>query len=49
VGALGLAVLAVVHLVTIRRPPVPAKVLGLRETALGAALVLATAIGVLVT
>jgi hypothetical protein len=47
VGGLGLAVLALVHLVTIRRPPVPAKVLGLRETGLGAALVLATAIGVL--
>jgi hypothetical protein len=37
----------VVHLVAVRRPPIPAKVLGLRETALGAALVVATALGVI--
>jgi hypothetical protein len=49
VGCVGLAALAVVHLVAVRRPPVPAKVLGLRETLLGAALVLATALGVIVS
>jgi hypothetical protein len=47
VGCVGLVALALVHLAAVRRPPVPAKVLGLRETGLGAALVLATALGVI--
>jgi hypothetical protein len=41
------AVMAGLHLVWIRRAPRPARVLGLRETALGAGLVLGTALGVL--
>ncbi len=47
VGSIAVAVIVVLHLVWVRRSPVPpAKVLGLRQMALGFALVAATAIGV---
>jgi hypothetical protein len=46
VGFLGLVAMSVLHVVQLRRPPVPAKTLGLRQMALGLALVVATAIGV---
>ena len=45
-GAVGVLLLAGVHAVWTRRPVVPAKVLGIRETVLGLALVLVTALGV---
>lgn len=46
-GSIAVAVIVVLHLVWVRRSPVPpAKVLGLRQMALGFALVAATAIGV---
>lgn len=45
-GAIGLAVIALLHAVWLRRPPVPAKVLGLRQMALGLALVAVTSTGV---
>ncbi len=44
-GAVGLAVLAAVHLVAVRRPVPPPKVIGLRQMALGLALVAITALG----
>ena len=47
VGSIAVAVIVVLHLVWVRRSPVPpAKVLGLRQMALGFALVAATAAGV---
>lgn len=47
VGSITVAVIAVLHLVWVRRSPVPpAKVLGLRQLALGLALVAATVVGV---
>jgi hypothetical protein len=47
IGSMAVAVIVVLHLVWVRRSPVPpAKVLGLRQMALGFALVAATAIGV---
>ena len=47
VGSIAVAVIVVLHLVWVRRSPVPpAKVLGLRQMALGVALVAATAAGV---
>lgn len=46
-GSIAVAVIVVLHLAWVRRSPVPpAKVLGLRQMALGFALVAATAIGV---
>ncbi len=46
-GSVAVAVIVVLHLVWVRRSPVPpAKILGLRQMALGFALVAATAIGV---
>lgn len=45
VGAAVLAMIAVMHVVLVRRPPPQAKVLGIAETLVGAALVAATAIG----
>jgi hypothetical protein len=47
VGSIAVAVIVVLHVVWVRRSPVPpAKVLGLRQMALGFALVVATAAGV---
>ena len=47
VGGLGgLVVLAALQVVWVRRPPTVAKVLGLRQMALGISLVLVTAVGV---
>ncbi len=46
VGAVGLVVVALLHTVWMRRPPTAAKVLGLRQMALGFSVVLATAGGV---
>ncbi len=46
VGAIAVGVVAVSHLVFVRRPPVPAKVLGLRQMFIGLAVVAATAGGV---
>jgi hypothetical protein len=46
-GAVAVAVLAIAQVVWVRRPPVPAKVLGIRQLCLGLAVVLITAIGVL--
>jgi YwiC-like protein len=46
VGAVAVAALAFVHVVWVRRPPVPAKVLGLRELVLGVVIVAAAAWGV---
>jgi hypothetical protein len=48
-GLAGLIVLAVLHAVWVRRPMVAAKVLGLRQMALGIVLVIVTAAGVLVS
>lgn len=45
-GAAAVAAIAVVQGVAVRRPPVPAKVLGLRQMALGLGLVVVTAVGV---
>ena len=45
VGAVALVLIAVLHALWLRRPPTPAKVLGLRQMALGFSLVLATAVG----
>lgn len=47
-GAIAVALLAVAQAVWVRRPPVPAKVLGLRQLALGLAVVAITTAGVLV-
>ncbi|MGZ4737564.1 MAG: YwiC-like family protein [Acidimicrobiia bacterium] len=47
-GALAVAALLVVQLIWVRRPPVPAKVLGLRQLAMGLVVVAATAAGVLI-
>lgn len=46
VGAAAVTLLAVLQLVGARRPPVPAKVIGLRQMAFGLGVVLATAAGV---
>ena len=46
-GALGVAVLACTQFVWVRRPPIPAKRLGLRQMGMGLALVAVTAVGVL--
>ncbi|MEO5724531.1 MAG: hypothetical protein ABIQ39_13125, partial [Ilumatobacteraceae bacterium] len=46
VGALGIVALTVAQYAWIRRPPIPAKVLGKRQMAIGFALVAVTAIGV---
>jgi hypothetical protein len=46
-GTLAVVALAAAQLVWIRRPPVPARVLGVRQLVLGLAVVAATAIGVL--
>ena len=45
-GFIALIAIAALHLVWLRQPPVPAKVLGMRQMALGLALVLVTAAGV---
>jgi hypothetical protein len=45
-GLAGLAVLALAQTIWSRRPPAPAKVLGITQTALGLGLVVATAVGV---
>lgn len=45
-GLAGVAALAVVQVVAVRRPPVPAKRLGLRQMGLGIGLVLLTAAGI---
>ena len=47
-GALAVLALLVAQLVWVRRPPVPAKVLGLRQLFLGVAVVAITALGVAV-
>jgi hypothetical protein len=46
-GLAGLVVLAGLQVAWVRRPPVAAKVLGLRQMVLGVALVTGTAVGVL--
>jgi hypothetical protein len=46
-GALAVAALLVAQVIWVRRPPVPAKVLGLRQLVLGLAIVAITAAGVL--
>jgi hypothetical protein len=46
-GAVAIGVLAIAELVWARRPPVPAKVVGLRQLFLGLGVVAATAVGVL--
>lgn len=46
-GAIGLGVLALIHVVAVRRPVPPPKVIGLRQMALGLALVAVTATGAL--
>lgn len=46
-GLVGVVVLAVVQSVWVRRPPIPAKQVGLRQMAMGLALVAVTAVGVL--
>lgn len=48
-GAIGVIALCGAQLVWSRRPPIPAKVLGLRQMALGLALVAVTATGVIAT
>lgn len=48
-GLIGLLVITVLQLVWVRRAPLAAKVLGLRQMALGVGLVVVTAAGVLVT
>lgn len=45
-GALAVAALSVAHVVWVRRPPVPAKVLGVRQLLLGFTIVAITALGV---
>jgi hypothetical protein len=45
-GAAAVTVLALVQVLWVRRPPVPAKVLGLRQLLLGLAVVAVTAVGV---
>ena len=47
-GAIGVVVLAVLQLWWVRRPPIPARRLGLTQLGLGLALVVVTAAGVLV-
>ena len=47
-GAMAVAALLVAQLVWVRRPPVPAKVLGLRQLFLGVAVVAITALGIAV-
>ncbi len=47
VGGLGVAVLAGAQCVWVRRPPMPAKQIGLRQMGMGLALVAVTAAGVL--
>lgn len=44
-GAVVVGLVAVAQAVGVRRPPVPAKVLGLRQMAIGVTVVLATAVG----
>jgi len=44
-GAVAVAAIAALQAVWVRRPPVPAKVLGFRQLALGLAVVAATAVG----
>jgi hypothetical protein len=39
-------VVATLQLVWVRRPPVPARVLGIRQAAVGLSLIVATALGV---
>ena len=46
-GLAGVTVLAVAQSFWVRRPPIPAKQLGLRQMAIGMALVAVTAVGVL--
>ena len=46
-GLVGVVVLAATQLVWVRRAPVPAKVVGLRQMGMGLALVAVTAIGVM--
>jgi hypothetical protein len=46
-GSAGLVVLATLQVVWLRRPPIAAKVLGLRQMVLGVGLVAVTAAGVL--
>lgn len=46
-GAVAVAALLVAHVIWVRRPPVPAKILGLRQLFLGLAVVAVTAAGVL--
>ena len=46
-GLVGLVVLAALQITWVRRPPIAAKVLGVRQMLLGLGLVAATAIGVL--
>jgi hypothetical protein len=46
VGAAAVIGLIIVQRLTLARPPRPAKVLGVRQMALGMALVVATALGV---
>jgi hypothetical protein len=46
VGVVALVVVAALQLVWVRRPPVPARVLGIRQAAVGLSLIVATALGV---
>jgi hypothetical protein len=46
VGVVALVVVATLQLVWVRRPPVPARVLGIRQAAVGLSLIVATALGV---
>ena len=46
-GLVGIVVLAALQITWVRRPPIAAKVLGVRQMLLGLGLVAATAIGVL--
>ena len=46
-GAFAVTALAALQTVWVRRPPIPAKVLGLRQLLLGLAVVVVTAVGVL--
>lgn len=48
-GALAVALLGVAQIAWLRRPPVPARTLGVRQMMLGFALVVVTAVGVLVS
>ena len=45
-GAVAVATLSVAHVIWVRRPPVPAKVLGVRQLLLGLTVVGITAAGV---